>query len=177
MSLWFTQIDYSDPALPAFQLPEAANKPPKSYCSTVTPHSPAYPSEYSPKPAYLLHMTPPVTPQPSCPFEPETAVDIISTQLFGVLYITLIGLINSMLAPILWWALPSMPAGQPPADPPEPLQVGSLTSMKVDTSKAYECLPVKGKIINDLPQHPSNLPYNNCHLACFREAVGEAPTI
>ncbi|KAJ9076654.1 hypothetical protein DSO57_1024088 [Entomophthora muscae] len=65
--------------------------------------------------------------------------DIISTQLFGVLYITLTGLINSMvpanspwallgklfyyivkLAPILWWALPSMPAGRPPTDLPKP---------------------------------------------------------
>ncbi|KAJ9067751.1 hypothetical protein DSO57_1036024 [Entomophthora muscae] len=66
-------------------------------------------------------MTPPVTPQPSCPMELETTTDTIFTQLFGVLYITLTGLIDSMLAPILWLALPSMPAGQPPANLPKPI--------------------------------------------------------
>ncbi|KAJ9070960.1 hypothetical protein DSO57_1002176 [Entomophthora muscae] len=34
----------------------------------------------------------------------------MSTQLFGVLYITLMGMVDTMLAPILWWALPSGPA-------------------------------------------------------------------
>ncbi|KAJ9080380.1 hypothetical protein DSO57_1025589 [Entomophthora muscae] len=62
MNLWFTQINYSDPALLAFQLPEAVKKPPKSYHPTVTPCGPAYSSEYSPKPAYLPHMTLSMTP-------------------------------------------------------------------------------------------------------------------
>ncbi|KAJ9069923.1 hypothetical protein DSO57_1013636 [Entomophthora muscae] len=71
-------------------------------------------------------MTPPLTPRPDRPLEPTTAAKTTSTQLFGVLYITLTGLVDSMvpnsrpwsllrqylsyiikLAPILWWALPA----------------------------------------------------------------------
>ncbi|KAJ9051743.1 hypothetical protein DSO57_1002006 [Entomophthora muscae] len=67
--------------------------------------------------------------------------------MFGVMYITLTGLIDSMvptsgpwailgkllsyivkLAPILWWALPAGPVGRLPTSPQEPPpQVGSLT--------------------------------------------------
>ncbi|KAJ9056731.1 hypothetical protein DSO57_1029996 [Entomophthora muscae] len=61
--------------------------------------------------------------------ETPTAAKTMSTQLFGVLYITLTGMVDTMvpnsgpwsllgqsvsyiikLAPILWWALPSGPA-------------------------------------------------------------------
>ncbi|KAJ9072132.1 hypothetical protein DSO57_1030372 [Entomophthora muscae] len=71
-------------------------------------------------------MTPPLTPRLDRPLEPPAAAKIISTQLFGILYITLTGLVDSMvpnsgpwsllgqsvsyiikLAPILWWALPA----------------------------------------------------------------------
>ncbi|KAJ9074353.1 hypothetical protein DSO57_1007202 [Entomophthora muscae] len=71
-------------------------------------------------------MTPPLTLQPDHPLEPTAAAETTSTQLFGVLYITLTGLVDSMvpnsgpwsllgqsvpyiikLAPILWWALPA----------------------------------------------------------------------
>ncbi|KAJ9061891.1 hypothetical protein DSO57_1016128 [Entomophthora muscae] len=71
-------------------------------------------------------MTLPLTPRPNRPLEPTTAAKTTSTQLFGVLYITLTGLVDSMvpnsgpwsllgqsvsyiikLAPILWWALPT----------------------------------------------------------------------
>ncbi|KAJ9083836.1 hypothetical protein DSO57_1030612 [Entomophthora muscae] len=74
-------------------------------------------------------MTPPLTPQPDRPMETPTAADTMSTQMFGVLYITFTGMIDTMvpnsgpwsllgqyisyiikLAPILWWALPSGPA-------------------------------------------------------------------
>ncbi|KAJ9053991.1 hypothetical protein DSO57_1019169 [Entomophthora muscae] len=74
-------------------------------------------------------MTLPLTPQPDRPMETLTAAETTSTQLFGVLYITLTGMIDTMvpnsgpwsllgqyvsyiikLAPILWWALPSGPA-------------------------------------------------------------------
>ncbi|KAJ9087516.1 hypothetical protein DSO57_1032541 [Entomophthora muscae] len=74
-------------------------------------------------------MTPPLTLRPNCPMETPTAAKTMSTQLFGVLYITLMGMINTIfpnsgpfsflgqsvsyiikLAPILWWALPSGPA-------------------------------------------------------------------
>ncbi|KAJ9058856.1 hypothetical protein DSO57_1008073 [Entomophthora muscae] len=83
-------------------------------------------------------MTPPVTPHPNCFLELDTAANTILTWLFGVIYITLTGLINSMisfngtwalldkflsyivkLASILWWAFPSMNAVPPPANPPK----------------------------------------------------------
>ncbi|KAJ9073988.1 hypothetical protein DSO57_1010748 [Entomophthora muscae] len=69
-------------------------------------------------------MTPPLTPQPDHPLEPTAAAETPSTQLFGVLYITLISLVDSVvpnsgpwsllgqsvsyiikLAPIIWWSL------------------------------------------------------------------------
>ncbi|KAJ9049176.1 hypothetical protein DSO57_1027448 [Entomophthora muscae] len=73
-------------------------------------------------------MTLPLTPQLNCPMDPPAAAKTTSTQLFGVLYITLTGMVDSMvpnsgpwsllrnsvsyiikLAPILWWALPTGP--------------------------------------------------------------------
>ncbi|KAJ9072069.1 hypothetical protein DSO57_1031013 [Entomophthora muscae] len=76
--------------------------------------------------AYFVPMTPSLTLQPNCPMETPTAAETMSTQLFGVLYITLMGMVDTMvlnsgpwsllgqfgsyiikLAPILWWALPS----------------------------------------------------------------------
>ncbi|KAJ9061601.1 hypothetical protein DSO57_1018917 [Entomophthora muscae] len=81
-------------------------------------------------------MTPPLTPRPDCPLEPTAIAKTTSTQLFGVLYITLTGLVNSMvpnsgpwsllgqsisyiikLAPILWWALPAGSAAPHPEPP------------------------------------------------------------
>ncbi|KAJ9071099.1 hypothetical protein DSO57_1000774 [Entomophthora muscae] len=71
-------------------------------------------------------MTPPLTPQPDRLLEPTATAETTSIQLFGVLYITLTGLVDSVvpnsrpwsllgrsvsyiikLAPILWWALPA----------------------------------------------------------------------
>ncbi|KAJ9051977.1 hypothetical protein DSO57_1038776 [Entomophthora muscae] len=94
-------------------------------------------------------MSPPHTPRPDCPQDSVATDESTSTQIFGVMYITLTGLIDSMvptsgpwailgkllsyivkLAPILWWALPSGPAGQPPASSQVPPQVGSLTFLK-----------------------------------------------
>ncbi|KAJ9069732.1 hypothetical protein DSO57_1015623 [Entomophthora muscae] len=82
--------------------------------------------KYNYLPAYFVSMTPPLTPKPDHPLEPPTAAKTTSTQLFGVLYITLTGLVDFMvpnsgpwsllgqfvsyiikLAPILWWALPA----------------------------------------------------------------------
>ncbi|KAJ9090498.1 hypothetical protein DSO57_1001956 [Entomophthora muscae] len=82
--------------------------------------------KYNYLPAYFIPMTPPLTPQPNCPLEPTAAAETTSTQLFGILYITLTGLVDSVvpnsrpwsllrrsvsyitkLAPILWWALPA----------------------------------------------------------------------
>ncbi|KAJ9076658.1 hypothetical protein DSO57_1023986 [Entomophthora muscae] len=74
-------------------------------------------------------MTLPLTLQLSFQMKTPTAAETKSTQLFGVLYITLTGMVDTMvlnsgpwsllgqsvsyiikLAPILWWALPSGPA-------------------------------------------------------------------
>ncbi|KAJ9064921.1 hypothetical protein DSO57_1025357 [Entomophthora muscae] len=81
-------------------------------------------------------MTLPSTPQPDRPMESSTTAETTSTQLFGVLYITLTGLMDSMvltsgpwslfgqsvsyiinLAPNLWWASPTDPAVPCPAPP------------------------------------------------------------
>ncbi|KAJ9065304.1 hypothetical protein DSO57_1021074 [Entomophthora muscae] len=81
-------------------------------------------------------MTPPLTPQPNCPMETPTAAETTSTQLFGLLYITLTGMVDTMvpnsgpwsllgqsviyiikLVPILWWALPAGPAVPHPESP------------------------------------------------------------
>ncbi|KAJ9067785.1 hypothetical protein DSO57_1035675 [Entomophthora muscae] len=75
-------------------------------------------------------MTPPLTLWPNHPQEFVATSESTSTHIFGVMYITLTGLIISMaptsrpwailgkslsytvkLAPILWWALSSGPAG------------------------------------------------------------------
>ncbi|KAJ9054351.1 hypothetical protein DSO57_1038252 [Entomophthora muscae] len=90
-------------------------------------------------------MTPPHTLQPNHPQESIATDESTSTQVFGVMYITLTGLIDSMvptsglwavlgkslsyivkLAPILWWALPAGPAGCLPASSQETPRVGSL---------------------------------------------------
>ncbi|KAJ9083976.1 hypothetical protein DSO57_1028930 [Entomophthora muscae] len=42
-------------------------------------------------------MNPPLTPRPDRPLEPTAAEKTTSTQLFGVLYITLTGLVDSMV--------------------------------------------------------------------------------
>ncbi|KAJ9056021.1 hypothetical protein DSO57_1037396 [Entomophthora muscae] len=84
-------------------------------------------------------MIPLVTPQPDLPQETVIINESTSTQLFGVFYLTLAGLVNSMvptnrpwallrklfsyivkLAPILWWALSSGPVGCLPVNSPKP---------------------------------------------------------
>ncbi|KAJ9064112.1 hypothetical protein DSO57_1033771 [Entomophthora muscae] len=81
-------------------------------------------------------MTPPITPRPDRPLEPTAAAETTTTQLFGVLYITLTELLDSMapnsgpwsllgqsisyiikLALILWWALPAGLAAPHPEPP------------------------------------------------------------
>ncbi|KAJ9056604.1 hypothetical protein DSO57_1031289 [Entomophthora muscae] len=92
-------------------------------------------------------MTLPLTPQPNPPMKPATAADTMSTQLFGVLYINLTGLMDSMvpnsgpwsllgqsvsyiikLASIIWWELPTGPT----VPRPEPLNA-SLYARLPDT--------------------------------------------
>ncbi|KAJ9080815.1 hypothetical protein DSO57_1020940 [Entomophthora muscae] len=82
--------------------------------------------KYNYLPAYFVPTTLPLTPRPNHPMEPTAAAVTMSTQLFGVLYITLTGMIDTVvpnsgpwsllgqsvsyiikLAPILWWALPT----------------------------------------------------------------------
>ncbi|KAJ9048721.1 hypothetical protein DSO57_1031988 [Entomophthora muscae] len=77
-----------------------------------------------------------LTPRPDQPLEPPAAAKTTSTQLFGVLYITLTGLMDSMvpnsgpwsflgqsasyiikLAHVLWWALPASLAAPHPKLP------------------------------------------------------------
>ncbi|KAJ9081394.1 hypothetical protein DSO57_1015101 [Entomophthora muscae] len=72
---------------------------------------------------------PPVTPQPNRLQDLGAFMETMSTQIFGIMYITLTGLMGSMvptshpwslpgcslsyiikLAPILWWVLPTRPA-------------------------------------------------------------------
>ncbi|KAJ9051722.1 hypothetical protein DSO57_1001988 [Entomophthora muscae] len=84
-------------------------------------------------------MTPPHTPRSNLLQESVATDESTSTQVFGVMYITITGLIDSMvpmsgpwavlgkllsyivkLAPILWWALPAGPTGRPPASSQEP---------------------------------------------------------
>ncbi|KAJ9048671.1 hypothetical protein DSO57_1032552 [Entomophthora muscae] len=86
--------------------------------------------KYNHLPAYLVPMTPPLTQRPNCLQESVAANESTFTQIFGVIYITLTGLIDSIvptsrpwallgkllsyivkLAPILWWALPAGPTG------------------------------------------------------------------
>ncbi|KAJ9085644.1 hypothetical protein DSO57_1012016 [Entomophthora muscae] len=81
-------------------------------------------------------MTVPLTLQPKRPMEPTTTANTTSTQLFGVIYINLTGLVDYMvpnsspwsllgqflyyiikLAPILWWELPTGPVVLCPESP------------------------------------------------------------
>ncbi|KAJ9058619.1 hypothetical protein DSO57_1010413 [Entomophthora muscae] len=81
-------------------------------------------------------MTLPLTPRPDFPLEPTTVAKTTSTQLFGALYITLSGLVDSVvpnsgpwsllrqflsyitkLAPILWWALHASSTAPHPKSP------------------------------------------------------------
>ncbi|KAJ9084818.1 hypothetical protein DSO57_1020383 [Entomophthora muscae] len=92
--------------------------------------------KYNYMPVYFVPMTPPLTPRPDRPLEPTAAAKTTSTQLFGVFYITLTGLMDSMvpnsrpwsllgqylsyiikLAPILWWALPAGSTAPHPEPP------------------------------------------------------------
>ncbi|KAJ9049318.1 hypothetical protein DSO57_1025740 [Entomophthora muscae] len=104
-------------------------------------------------------MTPPLTPQPDRLLEPTAAAKTPSTQLFGVLYITLTGLVDSVvpnsgpwsilrqsvsyiikLAPILWWALP---AGLTAPHP------------KLPNASTYNWLPDTARNLTRSLTHPS----------------------
>ncbi|KAJ9074219.1 hypothetical protein DSO57_1008745 [Entomophthora muscae] len=108
-------------------------------------------NKYNHLPTYLIPMTLPLTPQPNHPQESVAANKSTFTQIFGVMYITLTGLIDSMLpasgpwallgkllsyivklAPILWWALPAGPASS--QEPPTGWIPGTWSNLFVPTS-------------------------------------------
>ncbi|KAJ9078684.1 hypothetical protein DSO57_1004309 [Entomophthora muscae] len=61
--------------------------------------------KYNYLPAYLVPMTPPLTLRPDCLQESVAANESTSTQIFGVMYITLTVLINSMVPASRPWAI------------------------------------------------------------------------
>ncbi|KAJ9070058.1 hypothetical protein DSO57_1012307 [Entomophthora muscae] len=117
-------------------------------------------------------MTLPLTPQPNCLQESVTTSKSTSTQLFGVMYITLTGLVNSMvpsngpwvilgkflyyivkLAPIIWWA--KTPACRLPAASSQELPTGWIPE------NGTECLlpmtfPSVFPLVPSYSSHPSN---------------------
>ncbi|KAJ9086193.1 hypothetical protein DSO57_1006704 [Entomophthora muscae] len=61
--------------------------------------------KYNYLPAYFVPMTPPLTPQPNRPIETPTTAETMTTQLFGILYITLTGMVDSMVPTSGPWSL------------------------------------------------------------------------
>ncbi|KAJ9052986.1 hypothetical protein DSO57_1028680 [Entomophthora muscae] len=117
-------------------------------------------------------MTLPLTPRPDHPLEPTATDKTASTQLFGVLYITLTGLVDSMvpnsrpwsllgqsvsyiikLAPILWWALPASLAAPHPKPP---------------NASTYDWLPDRTSQTNQACQNREQITV--CTTACAKMA-------
>ncbi|KAJ9076897.1 hypothetical protein DSO57_1021872 [Entomophthora muscae] len=61
--------------------------------------------KYNFLPAYLVPMTPPLTPRPNCPQGSIATDESTSTKIFGVMYITLTGLIDFMVPTSRPWAI------------------------------------------------------------------------
>ncbi|KAJ9077291.1 hypothetical protein DSO57_1018098 [Entomophthora muscae] len=99
--------------------------------------------------AYNIYMEPPVTPKPMPASSPDLPTNHTS-KLFGIVYITLTGVIDTIipaaslwswmrksvsylfkLAPLLWWALPAKTPGpsypSPQKTAGQPPETGSLT--------------------------------------------------
>ncbi|KAJ9086789.1 hypothetical protein DSO57_1000414 [Entomophthora muscae] len=114
--------------------------------------------KYNYMPAYFVPMTPPFTLRPNRPMETPTADETTSTQLFGVLYITLTGMVDTMVpnsgpwsllgqsvsyiikvAPILWWAnLKSPNASTYAWFPDKSVKMGKSGYLDI----AFACLPL-----------------------------------
>ncbi|KAJ9078913.1 hypothetical protein DSO57_1001664 [Entomophthora muscae] len=126
-------------------------------------------------------MTLPLTPQPDRTIETPTTAETTSTQLFGVLYITLTGMVDSMiptsgpwsllgqsmsyiikLAPILWWALPTGLA-QPHPKPLNASTSARFPEMIIETWVSVESNPGPPEIDDPKQgeQKPANLPSVN----------------
>ncbi|KAJ9068811.1 hypothetical protein DSO57_1024903 [Entomophthora muscae] len=128
-------------------------------------------------------MTPPLTPQPDHLLEPTAAAETTSTQLFGVLYITLIGLLDSVvpnsgpwsllrrsvsyiikLAPILWWSLPTGSAEPHPKLP----NASTYDWLPDKYFQGFCCFPVSilllwaiyPSVATKFPDLPANVSYN-----------------
>ncbi|KAJ9055498.1 hypothetical protein DSO57_1003198 [Entomophthora muscae] len=119
-------------------------------------------NKYNYMPTYLVPMTPPHTPQPKHLQESVAANEFTSTQIFGVMYITLTGFIDSMvpasgpwailgkllsyivkLAPILWWALPAGPTGCLPMSSQKP-PTGWISESTLEISMKSSSSPELG---------------------------------
>ncbi|KAJ9084852.1 hypothetical protein DSO57_1019778 [Entomophthora muscae] len=106
-------------------------------------------------------MTPPLTLQPNCLQKSIAANESTLTQILEVIYITIIGLIDSMvstsgpwaiLAPILWWALPSGPAGHLPESSQE-IPTGWIPdSQRELVPKSYSAVIICHWPVNDMVQ-------------------------
>ncbi|KAJ9084307.1 hypothetical protein DSO57_1025819 [Entomophthora muscae] len=83
----------------------------------ITRPSLLFRDKYNFLPAYLVPMTPPHTPQPNRPQDSVAANESTFTQIFGVIYITLTGLIDSMVPISGPWAIlgkfPNLAVGSP----------------------------------------------------------------
>ncbi|KAJ9056150.1 hypothetical protein DSO57_1035978 [Entomophthora muscae] len=123
-------------------------------------------------------MTPLLTLQPDFQQESVATNKSTSTQIFGVMYITLTGLIDSMvpasgpwallgkllsyflkLPPILWWALPSGPAGFLPTssqEHPAGWIPDTTVATKVQTLPANISYNTQGAL-DELPLDVSNV--------------------
>ncbi|KAJ9087257.1 hypothetical protein DSO57_1034872 [Entomophthora muscae] len=103
--------------------------------------------KYNFLPAYQMDMEPPVTPKPMPASAAKLPLDH-TNKLFGIVYITLTGVIDTIvpaaspwlwvgksmsylikLAPILWWALPTQSAICQFPNASKPIRVGSLTAL------------------------------------------------
>ncbi|KAJ9079827.1 hypothetical protein DSO57_1031617 [Entomophthora muscae] len=157
LALFHLQINFSSSSPSTSQPQETVDRPPELYCPQEhltaqyisqnippilliqsSPWKKFQPTALKLEPESLdsldmkapVPMTPPVTLGPDWLQETVVANELTLTQLLGVLYITLTGLVGSMaptngpwalleklfsyivkLAPILWWALPSGPGG------------------------------------------------------------------
>ncbi|KAJ9051439.1 hypothetical protein DSO57_1004520 [Entomophthora muscae] len=137
-------------------------------------------------------MTPPLTPRPDHLLEPTAAAKTTSTQLFGVLYITLTGLVDSVvpnsgpwsllgrsvsyiikLAPILWWALPTGLA----APHPEPPNASTYDWLPDNTSlrKAARKRPFSRAGLLAVPLHSP--PFGNSFFLCLPASGGNSPAL
>ncbi|KAJ9055539.1 hypothetical protein DSO57_1002834 [Entomophthora muscae] len=140
-------------------------------------------------------MTLPLTLLPNRPMETPTAAETMFTQLFGVLYITLTGIVDTMvpnsvpwsllgwsvsyiikLAPILWWPLPSGLA----VFCPEPTNASIYSWLPDSTSETLMGLHENSKV-DCSPSQKIHIPLalldpHHCHRSNEENAPSNAPS-